>query len=116
MAKDKHQKSLGLDSIAVVMIIEGHKLWNFAVDNGINIFCNPSRDAGSEPEGCPVSWLSHVELQKRNYYTINKQPKIIHVNHHIKPEDKYFPKPVSINKIDRSDVILKPLSSPLRLK
>ncbi|CAH8662597.1 unnamed protein product [Schistosoma haematobium] len=68
---------------------------------------NVQLSAGSEPEGCPVSWLSHVELQKRNFYTINKQPKIIHVNHHIKPEDKYFPKPVSINKIDRSDVILK---------
>ncbi|CAH8648233.1 unnamed protein product [Schistosoma margrebowiei] len=98
---------------------------------------NIQLSAGSEPERCPVSWLSHAELKKRNYYTINKQPKIIHINHHIKPEDKYFPKPVSINKIDRSDVILKrklyaltingprrqdlllyylALSSPLRLK
>ncbi|VDP49121.1 unnamed protein product, partial [Schistosoma margrebowiei] len=68
---------------------------------------NIQLSAGSEPERCPVSWLSHAELKKRNYYTINKQPKIIHINHHIKPEDKYFPKPVSINKIDRSDVILK---------
>ncbi|CAH8674520.1 unnamed protein product [Schistosoma rodhaini] len=62
---------------------------------------------GSDPERCPVSWLSHAELRKRNYSTINKQPKIIHVNHHIKPEDKYFPKPVSTNNIDQSDVLLK---------
>ncbi|CAH8584308.1 unnamed protein product [Schistosoma turkestanicum] len=68
---------------------------------------NVQLSAGSEPQRCPVSWLSYAELRRRNYSTINKQPKIIHVNHHIKPEDKYFPRPVSTSNIDQSDVILE---------
>ncbi|TNN13296.1 LARGE xylosyl- and glucuronyltransferase 2 [Schistosoma japonicum] len=68
---------------------------------------NVQLSSGSDPERCPVSWLSYAELRKRNYVTINKQPKFIHINHHIKPEDKDFPTPVSTNTIDQSDVILK---------
>ncbi|KAH8864775.1 Glycosyltransferase-like protein LARGE [Schistosoma japonicum] len=68
---------------------------------------NVQLSSGSDPERCPVSWLSYAELRKRNYVTINKQPKFTHINHHIKPEDKDFPTPVSTNTIDQSDVILK---------
>ncbi|VDP38123.1 unnamed protein product [Schistosoma margrebowiei] len=61
---------------------------------------------GSDEQRCPVSWLTYAELKKRNYATIVKQPKLIHINHHIKPDDvkaKYIP----TEYIDQSDVILK---------
>ncbi|CAH8602949.1 unnamed protein product [Schistosoma margrebowiei] len=61
---------------------------------------------GSDEQRCPVSWLTYAELKKRNYTTIVKQPKLIHINHHKKPDDvkaKY----IRTEYIDQSDVILK---------
>ncbi|RTG80983.1 uncharacterized protein DC041_0001597 [Schistosoma bovis] len=67
---------------------------------------NIQLSSGSDEQRCPVSWLTYAELKKRNYTTIVKQPKLIHINHHIKPDDikaKYIP----TEYIDQSDIILK---------
>ncbi|CAH8605600.1 unnamed protein product [Schistosoma bovis] len=67
---------------------------------------NIQLSAGSDEQRCPVSWLTYTELKKRNYTTIVKQPKLIHINHHIKPDDinvNYTP----TEYIDQSDIILK---------
>ncbi|KAH9581876.1 LARGE xylosyl- and glucuronyltransferase 2 [Schistosoma haematobium] len=67
---------------------------------------NIQLSAGSDVQRCPVSWLTYAELKKRNYTTIVKQPKLIHINHHIKPDyikAKYIP----TEYIDQSDIILK---------
>ncbi|CAH8619272.1 unnamed protein product [Schistosoma rodhaini] len=61
---------------------------------------------GSDPHRCPVSWLTYTELKKRNYTTRYKQPKLIHINHLIKPNDlkgNYTP----MNYNDTLDIILK---------
>ncbi|CAI2731833.1 unnamed protein product [Schistosoma spindalis] len=67
---------------------------------------NIQLSGGSDEQRCPVSWLTYNELKKRNYTTNFKQPKLIHINHHIKPDD------VKVNDtpteyIDQSDIILK---------
>ncbi|CAH8638004.1 unnamed protein product [Heterobilharzia americana] len=62
---------------------------------------------GSDKFRCPVGWLSPVELRKRNYSTIVKQPKIVHINHHLKPEDKKDKRFLSTENIDRSDTVLE---------
>nr|CAH8870916.1 unnamed protein product [Trichobilharzia regenti] len=49
---------------------------------------NVQLSAGADITRCPISWLSPVELRKSNYSTIHKQPKLIHFNHHSKPENK----------------------------
>ncbi|VDP54876.1 unnamed protein product, partial [Schistosoma margrebowiei] len=67
---------------------------------------NIQLSAGSDEQRCPVSWLTYAELKKRNYTTIVKQPKLIHINHLTKPDDiiaNYTP----TEYIDQSDVILK---------
>ncbi|CAI2731832.1 unnamed protein product [Schistosoma spindalis] len=69
---------------------------------------NIQLSGGSDEQRCPVSWLTYNELKKRNYTTNFKQPKLIHINHHIKPDD------VKVNDtpteyIDQSDIILKRL-------
>ncbi|CAH8612488.1 unnamed protein product [Schistosoma haematobium] len=67
---------------------------------------NIQLSAGSDEQRCPVSWLTYTELKKRNYTTMVKQPKLIHINHHIKPDyikAKYIP----TEYIDQSDIILK---------
>ncbi|RTG90801.1 glycosyltransferase-like protein LARGE, partial [Schistosoma bovis] len=48
---------------------------------------NIQLSSGSDEQRCPVSWLTYKELKKRNYTTIVKQPKLIHINHHTKPND-----------------------------
>ncbi|CAI2731848.1 unnamed protein product [Schistosoma spindalis] len=67
---------------------------------------NIQLSGGSAEQRCLVSWLTYNELKKRNYTTNFKQPKLIHINHHIKPDD------VKVNDtpteyIDQSDIILK---------
>ncbi|VDP59843.1 unnamed protein product [Schistosoma curassoni] len=62
---------------------------------------------GSDEQRCPVSWLTYTELKKRNYSTIFKQPKLIHINHLIKPNDILLNE-IPIEYIDYLDIILKP--------
>ncbi|CAH8584958.1 unnamed protein product [Schistosoma intercalatum] len=61
---------------------------------------------GSDEQRCPVSWLSYTELKKRNYSTIFKQPKLIHINHLIKPNDILLNE-IPAEYIDYLDSILK---------
>ncbi|CAH8600548.1 unnamed protein product [Schistosoma bovis] len=61
---------------------------------------------GSDQKRCPVSWLSYTELKKRNYSTIFKQPKLIHINHLTKPNDILLNE-IPAEYIDYLDSILK---------
>ncbi|VDQ03207.1 unnamed protein product [Trichobilharzia regenti] len=67
---------------------------------------NVQLSAGADITRCPISWLSPVELRKSNYSTIHKQPKLIHFNHHSKPENKKNKNLASTRKIGQSDVLL----------
>ncbi|CAH8539045.1 unnamed protein product [Schistosoma turkestanicum] len=63
---------------------------------------------GSDHNRCPVSWLTYSELKKRNFSTLFKQPKLIHINHSRKPNDVIWEN-VSSEHIDQSDTILEQL-------
>ncbi|CAH8539030.1 unnamed protein product [Schistosoma turkestanicum] len=69
--------------------------WNIQLSDGI------------DKNRCPVSWLTFAELKKRNYSTLFKQPKMVHINHHKKPNDVVWQN-VTSKRIDQLDKILEP--------
>ncbi|KAK4468902.1 hypothetical protein MN116_008062 [Schistosoma mekongi] len=67
---------------------------------------NVQLSSGANESQCPISWLSDIELTKRNYSTIYKQPKLLHINHHMKPNDVTLQN-INTEFTDQSDVMLQ---------